>query len=103
MADTRLRELDLAAGQTLTVDCRGVESPLRWDATAAGAVLSVDASHAPDPQAAADWHYADAVRRGETCGGMIDAPIGWLRWRAAAAGTGSVRLAFRGRIVATVA
>lgn len=105
MTQTRLREFDLAAGQTLTVDCRRIEGPFGWDATATGAAMAVEASNAADPQSASDWFASKTtptIAAGAAAQDGEEIPIGWIRWVAASGGTGRVRLAFRGRIVPTV-
>ena len=103
-------EVDLTAGQTVTVDLRSADVPFTWFASAETESVTVELSDVAAPAGDADWTPAendwstvDVVGPGDSIRRGVTAPVAWMRWRAGAAGTGTVRLVYRGTIEATVA
>ena len=101
-------EVDLTAGQTVTVDLRSADVPFTWFAAATDEVLVVELSDVAAPEndddwtpAENDWSTLDVVAPGDSIRRGVTAPVAWMRWRAGAAGT--VRLVYRGTIEASVA
>ena len=102
MTDVRIREFDLTAGQTLTVDCQRISAePWTWTGRAEGSTMYVESAYVEEP-GADDWFSITSVSPGHPERCPVPHPVAWMRWRCYIGGSGKISLAFRGRVIPTV-
>lgn len=94
-------EVDLQAGQTVTVDMRGVDVPFSWFAVATASEITAEVADEAAPDEG-DWCWIDRVVPGEPIRRGVLSPAAWMRWVAANNATGRVRVTYRGSVSATV-